>query len=155
MPQSAPDDRPHSDLTRSILESAMRVQSVLGVGLLTYLRLFGKEVGLLLNFWACPPRGQDVEPRPVQGQARRSPTGLHVEGPARLTERCASIAARASGPGPGRYGAARRIAQLSQRNSAPRRARRTGFLAEETEAPGSAETGTSNQDGCFGSKWSR
>ena len=34
MPQSVPDDRPHSDLTRSILESAMRVQSVLGVGLL-------------------------------------------------------------------------------------------------------------------------
>jgi GxxExxY protein len=121
MPQSVPDDRPHSDLTRSILESAMRVQSVLGVGLLekpykvclahalrqkghrvlvevhlditfegllipdsylidllvddtvvveaktverltaihqaqvlTYLRLSGKDVGLLLNFWACP-----------------------------------------------------------------------------------------------------
>ena len=33
-PRSVPDDRPHSDLTRSILESAMRVQSVLGVGLL-------------------------------------------------------------------------------------------------------------------------
>ena len=33
MPQSVPDDRPHTDLTRSILESAMRVQSALGVGL--------------------------------------------------------------------------------------------------------------------------
>ena len=33
MPQSVPGDRPHSDLTRSILESAMRVQSALGVGL--------------------------------------------------------------------------------------------------------------------------
>jgi GxxExxY protein len=121
MPQSVPDDRPHTDLTHAILESAMRVQSVLGVGLLekpykvclahalrqkghrvlvevhlditfegllipdsylidllvddtvvveaktverltaihqaqvlTYLRLSGKDVGLLLNFWACP-----------------------------------------------------------------------------------------------------
>ena len=27
MPQNVPEDRPHSDLTRSILESAMRVQS--------------------------------------------------------------------------------------------------------------------------------
>ena len=33
MPPSVPEDRPHSDLTRSILESAMRVQSALGVGL--------------------------------------------------------------------------------------------------------------------------
>ena len=33
MPQSVPEDRPHSDLTRSILESAMRVQSALGIGL--------------------------------------------------------------------------------------------------------------------------
>ena len=33
MPQPISVDRPHSDLTRSILESAMRVQSVLGVGL--------------------------------------------------------------------------------------------------------------------------
>jgi len=128
MPQSVPDDRPHSDLTRSILESAMRVQSVLGVGLLekpykvclahalrqkghrvlvevhlditfegllipdsylidllvddtvvveaktverltaihqaqvlTYLRLSGKEVGLLLNFWACPLKDGGIQ----------------------------------------------------------------------------------------------
>jgi len=128
MSQSVPDDRPHSDLTRSILESAMRVQSVLGVGLLekaykvclahalrqkghrvlvevhlditfegllipdsylidllvddtvvveaktverltaihqaqvlTYLRLSGKEVGLLLNFWACPLKDGGIQ----------------------------------------------------------------------------------------------
>ena len=128
MPQSVPDDRPHSDLTRSILESAMRVQSVLGAGLLeraykvclahalrqkghrvlvevhldiafegllipdsylidllvddtvvveaktverltaihqaqvlTYLRLSGKEVGLLLNFWACPLKDGGIQ----------------------------------------------------------------------------------------------
>ena len=128
MPQSVPDDRPHSDLTRSILESAMRVQSVLGVGLLekpykvclahalrqkghrvlvevhlditfegllipdsylidllvddtvvveaktverltaihqaqvlTYLRLSGKDVGLLLNFWACPLKDGGIQ----------------------------------------------------------------------------------------------
>ena len=60
MPQSVPDDRPHSDLTRSILESAMHVQSVLGVGLLekpykvclaqvlTYLRLSGKASALCM-----------------------------------------------------------------------------------------------------------
>lgn len=128
MSQSVPDDRPHSDLTRSILESAMRVQSVLGAGLLekaykvclahalrqkghrvlvevhldiafegllipdsylidllvddtvvveaktverltaihqaqvlTYLRLSGKEVGLLLNFWACPLKDGGIQ----------------------------------------------------------------------------------------------
>jgi len=33
MAQIISEDRPHSDLTRSILESAMRVQSALGVGL--------------------------------------------------------------------------------------------------------------------------
>ncbi len=33
MPQNVPDYRPHTDLTRSILESAMRVQSSLGIGL--------------------------------------------------------------------------------------------------------------------------
>ena len=33
MAQSSPSDRPHSDLTRSIIESAMRAQRVLGVGL--------------------------------------------------------------------------------------------------------------------------
>ena len=33
MPQSVPDDRPHSELTRSILESAMQAQNALGVGL--------------------------------------------------------------------------------------------------------------------------
>jgi len=121
MPPCNPDDRPHSDLTRSIIESAIHVQNSLGVGLLeksykvclahalrkkghrvllevsldivfeglevsdsfridllvddtvvvetktverltpihqaqilTYLRHSGKEVGLLLNFWACP-----------------------------------------------------------------------------------------------------
>jgi GxxExxY protein len=128
MSQSIPEDRPHSDLTRSILESAMRVQSALGVGLyekpykvclahalrqkghrvlmevklditfegllvpesyridvlvddtvvveaktverltpihqaqvLTYLRLSGKEVGLLLNFWACPLKDGGIQ----------------------------------------------------------------------------------------------
>jgi len=122
-----PDVRPHRDLTHSILESAMRVQSVLGVGLyekpyklclahalrekghqvlvevaldiqfeqllvpnsykldllvdntvvveakaleclnpihraqlLTYLRLAGKEIGLLLNFWACPMKAGGI-----------------------------------------------------------------------------------------------
>lgn len=128
MSQSPPDDRPHSDLTRSILESAMHVQNCLGVGLyekpykvclahalrqnghrvllevhlditfegllipdsylidlliddtviveakaverltpihqaqlLTYLRLSGKEVGLLLNFWACPLKDGGIQ----------------------------------------------------------------------------------------------
>jgi len=62
------------------------------------------------------PRGQVVKPRPVQGHAR-----------------CASIAARVRGPGPGRNGSAPRLAKLSQRNSASRRARRTGSLAGVTE----------------------
>ncbi len=128
MPRSLPDDRPYSDLTRTILESAMRVQHALGVGLyenpykaclahslrqkghrvlmevhlditfeglrvpdsyridllvddavvvetkaverltaihqaqvLTYLRLSGKEVGLLLNFWACPLKDGGIQ----------------------------------------------------------------------------------------------
>lgn len=128
MPHSVPDDRPHSDLTRSILESAMRVQSAIGVGLLeksyklclaqalrqkgyqvltevkldlqfegllvpdsyqldllvndtvvveaktverltpihqaqvlTYLRHSSKEVGLLLNFWACPLKDGGIQ----------------------------------------------------------------------------------------------
>lgn len=128
MPRSVPDDCPHRDLTRSILESAMRVQSTLGVGLveksykvclahalrqkghrvllevhlditfeglqvpdsyridllvddavvveaktverltpihqaqlLTYLRHSSKEVGLLLNFWACPLKDGGIQ----------------------------------------------------------------------------------------------
>lgn len=128
MPPSSPDDRPHSALTRSILESAMRVQNILGIGLLekaykvclahalrqkghrvllevglditfegllipdsyridllvddavvvetkteerltpidqaqvlTYLRLAGKEVGLLLNFWASPLKDGGIQ----------------------------------------------------------------------------------------------
>jgi len=128
MPQCVPEDRPYSDLTRSILESAMHVQNVLGVGLyekpykvclahalrqkghrvlaevhlditfaglhvpdsylidllvddavvveaktverltsihqaqaLAYLRLSGKEVGLLLNFWACPLKDGGIQ----------------------------------------------------------------------------------------------
>jgi GxxExxY protein len=128
MPQIVFEDRPHRDLTRSILESAMRVQSALRVGLyekpyktclahvlrlkghrvlmevklditfegllipesyridllvddsvvveaktvesltpihqaqvLTYLRLSGKEVGLLLNFWACPLKDGGIQ----------------------------------------------------------------------------------------------
>jgi hypothetical protein len=34
MPPCNPDDHPHSDLTRSIIESAIHVQNALGVGLL-------------------------------------------------------------------------------------------------------------------------
>jgi GxxExxY protein len=129
------DDYPLRDLTRSILESAIRVQNALGVGLLekpyqvclahalrqkghevlaevkldiqfdgllvddsyrldllvdgqvvveaktverlsalhqaqllTYLRLAGKEVGLLLNFWACPLKDGGIQ-RLVLSQA--------------------------------------------------------------------------------------
>ena len=78
--------------------------------------------------------GQDVEPRPVQGHARRSPTGLHAEGPVRMTARRASVAARVSGPGPGRNGSVRRIAKQTQRNSAAQRAQRTRFLLRPAEA---------------------
>ena len=83
---------------------------------------------------------KDAEPRSVQGHARRSSTVLHAEGPARMTGRCASIAVRASGPGPGRYGSARLIAKLSQRHSAPRRAQCTRSLLEVTETSDSVET---------------
>lgn len=136
MPLATPDDYPLRDLTRSILESAIRVQNALGVGLLekpykvclahalrqeghqvlaevkldiqfdgllvddscrldllvdgqvvvetktverlspfhqaqhlTYLRLAGKEVGLLLNFWACPLKDGGIQ-RLVLSQAR-------------------------------------------------------------------------------------
>ena len=74
MPQPISVDRPHSDLTRSILESAMRVQSALGVGLYEKpykaclahaLRQKGHlvlmEVGLLLNFWACPLKDGGIQ----------------------------------------------------------------------------------------------
>jgi len=70
MPQDVPEDRPHNHLTRSILESAMRVQSTLGVGLYEKpykvclahaLRLSCKEVGLLLNFWACPLKDGGIQ----------------------------------------------------------------------------------------------
>lgn len=136
MDLATPDDYPLRDLTRSILESAIRVQNALGVGLLekpykvclahslrqkghqvlaevkldiqfdgllvddsyrldllvdgqvvveaktverlspfhqaqllTYLRLAGKEVGLLLNFWASPLKDGGIQ-RLVLGQAR-------------------------------------------------------------------------------------
>lgn len=136
MTLATPVDYPFRDLTRSILESAIRVQNALGVGLLekpykvclahalrqkghqvlaevkldiqfdgllvddsyrldllvdgqvvvetktverlsplhqaqllTYLRLAGKEVGLLLNFWSCPLKDGGIQ-RLVLSQAR-------------------------------------------------------------------------------------
>ena len=48
MPPWNPDGRPHSDLTRTIIESAIHVQNSLGVG-------------LLLNFWACPLKDGGIQ----------------------------------------------------------------------------------------------
>jgi len=73
----APSDKTlHVELTRSILDSAIRVQDAL-VGVeaktverltalhqaqvITYLRLSDKEVGLRLNFWASPLKDGGIQ----------------------------------------------------------------------------------------------
>jgi hypothetical protein len=50
-----PDKALHVELTRSILDSAMRIQ------VLTFLRLSGKEVGRLLNFWTWPLKDGGIQ----------------------------------------------------------------------------------------------
>jgi hypothetical protein len=67
----------HVELTRSILDSAIRVQDALHQAqVLTYLRLSGKEVGLLLNFWASPLKDGGIQRliRTPGGSARRFAT---------------------------------------------------------------------------------
>ena len=59
---ATPDKALHVELTRSILDSAIRVQNALHQAqVLTYLRLSGKGVGLLLNFWASPLKGAGIQ----------------------------------------------------------------------------------------------
>ena len=91
---SSPGKALHVELTRSILDSAIRVQNALGVGLYekpykvclahslrqkghqvpTYLRLSCNEVGLLLNFWASPLKDGGIQRliRPQGGRAGNS-----------------------------------------------------------------------------------
>jgi peptidyl-tRNA hydrolase len=53
--------RSSSGCERSLRSTVERLTPIHQAQVLTYLRLSGKEVGLLLNFWACPLKDGGIQ----------------------------------------------------------------------------------------------